>query len=362
MSTWAENRRADKVVAAEQRRADQALLFEQRRTDREAEARLKQAQADAARARRAELRTALTGWLRAHTLDLLFVPVIVVPAVLAWTAMAAYGQEVFGPVGTLLPLFSEGAMWTFAFAVPMAQRAGRSTGWLHLGAWVFAAVAAVLNYVHGSTVAHGIVMALVSVGGVVVHQLVTASPAGKRRSRAERDAQRLERQAARRVLAVRRAALDQAVAELASDGTATLVHRPGLVAYRRRFGRARLVPATVPGLPVPDSDDVLGDDLAAEISEYLTALPAPRPSVERNARNTAGSAETAPAEITDKVAGYAAKVRAAIDAQQLPARPSQTQVRKFLRIRGAVAVEVHRVLFPTDTDPGDDDPRQAVSA
>lgn len=59
---------------------------------------------------------------------------------------------------------------------------------------------------------------------------------------------------------------------------------------------------------------------------------------------------------------YAAKVRAAIDAKELPARPSQTQVRKFLRIRGAVAVEVHRVLFPTDTDPGDDDPRQAVTA
>ncbi|XVS64000.1 DUF2637 domain-containing protein [Actinosynnema sp. CA-299493] len=358
MSTYAENRRADRVTAAEQRRADQALLFEQRRADQQAAAKLSQARKNATRARRAALWSALTGWLRAHTLDLLFVPVIVVPAVLAWTAMAEYGREVFGPVGTLLPLFSEGAMWTFAFAVPMAQRAGRSTGWLHLGTWVFAAVAAVLNYVHGSTVAHGIVMALVSVGGVIVHQLVTASPAGKRRTRAERDAQRLDRQAARRVLAVRRAALDQAVAELSADGTATLVHRPGLVAYRRRWGRARLVPTTVPGLPLADS----GDDWTAEIAEYLAALPASRPAVERNRRNGSGSAETPPTEITDKVATYAAKVRAAIDAKQLPARPSQTQVRKFLRIRGAVAVEVHRVLFPTHTDPGDDDPRQAVTA
>ncbi|MGW4109324.1 DUF2637 domain-containing protein [Actinosynnema sp. NPDC004786] len=358
MSTWAENRRADKIVAAEQRRADQALLFEQRRADQEAAAKLAEARKNAARARRAALWTALNGWLRAHTLDLLFVPVIVVPAVLAWTAMAEYGREVFGPVGTLLPLFSEGAMWTFAFAVPMAQRAGRSTGWLHVGTWVFAAVAAILNYTHAPNVMHGIVMALVSVGGVVVHQLVTASPARKRRTRAERDAQRLDRQAARRVLAVRRAALDQAVAKLSEDGTATLVHQPGLVAYRRRWGRARLVPTTVPGLPVTDSDD----DWTAEVSEYLNALPAPRPSTDRSARKGAGSAETLPVEITDKVTTYAAKVRAAIDAGELPTRPSQTQVRKFLRIRGAVAVEVHRVLFPTDTDPGDDDPRQAVTA
>ena len=242
MSTWAENRRADRVADAEQRRAREAMLFEQRRADREADAKRAQDQKDAARASRAEARAALAGWLRAHTIDLLFVPVIVVPAVLAWTAMADYGREVFGPVGMLLPLFSEAAMWAFAFAVPMAQRAKRSAGWLHLGVWVFAAVAAALNFVHGLAGEHGgigrgVVMALVSVGGIVVHQLVTAAPSKPRLSRAERDAARLQRLASRRVLAVRRTALRQAVADLSPDGTATLVHRPGLVSDAGSCGR-----------------------------------------------------------------------------------------------------------------------------
>ncbi|WP_158842914.1 hypothetical protein [Saccharothrix deserti] len=371
MSTWAENRRADRQAAAADERARAALLFEQRRADREADAKLRQERQDAVRARRAQSRAALAGWLRAHTIDLLFVPVIVVPAVLAWTAMADYGREVFGPVGTLLPLFSEAAMWAFAFAVPMAQRANRSTGWLHLGVWVFAAVAAALNFVHGLAgdhggVGRGVVMALVSVGGVVVHQLVTAAPGKPRLSRAERDAARLQRLAARRVLAVRRTALRQAVADLSPDGTATLVHRPGLVGFRRRFLRARLVPVTLPGLPVTGPDTV-GDDLAAEIGEYLTALPAPRPATDiRTGGNTSGNAETphaallaeVPAKIADRVPGYVARVRAAIDSGELPAHPSQNAVRKFLHIRGEVAAVVCRVLTH---DPGDDDPRQAVT-
>ncbi|WP_051772183.1 DUF2637 domain-containing protein [Saccharothrix sp. NRRL B-16314] len=350
MSGWAEDRRADRVAAAEQRRADQALMFEQRRADRQADAERRQAERDAAAQRRAERRAVLSGWVRANTLNLLFVPVIVVPAVLAWTAMAAYGREVFGPVGTLLPLFSEGAMWMFAFAVPMARRAGRPVGWLHVGTWVFAAVAAVLNFVHGSTVAYGVVMALVSVGGVVVHQLVTAAPARTRRTRAERDASRLDRQAARKVLAVRRAALGQAVAELAPDGTATLVHRPGLVAYRRRWGRSRLVPAIVPGLPVTEVDTALGDALAAEVAEYLGS-----------AGYGPGSAETlldgVPVEIAERIAGHVARVRAAIASGALPDRPSQAAVRKFLRCRAEHAAIVCRAI----TGPGDDGPRPAVT-
>ncbi|QFZ17554.1 DUF2637 domain-containing protein [Saccharothrix syringae] len=355
--SWAEERRADRVTAAEQRRADEVLRFEQRRADRAAAVEQRRAEKDAARARRAALVAAVAGWLRGHTLDLLFVPVIVVPAVLAWTAMAAYGREVFGPVGVLLPLFSEGAMWCFAFAVPMAQRAGRPTGWLHCGTWVFAAVAGGLNYVHGATVAHGVVMALVSVGGVVVHQLVTAAPA-RRRSRAERDAARLERQAARRVLAVRRAALRQAVAELAADGTATLVHRPGTVALRRRAGRTRLVPATVPGLPVAPVADGLGDELAAEVAAFLAAVPADA----GNAGNRPGKAETSPegvpAEAAGKVAEHLSRVRAAIADGRLPAAPSQAAVRRFLRCRAEHAALVHRAL----TGRGDDDSHPAVTA
>jgi hypothetical protein len=359
MSTWAEQRRADRAANAEQHRANLALQYEQRRADRDADAHRKRAERDATTARRRAVLAAGGAWMRAHTLDLVFVPVILVPAVLAWTAMAAYGRGVFGPVGTLLPLFSEAAMWAFAIAVALARRAGRPTGWLQVGVWVFTAIAGALNYVHGAggelgSVDRGIVMALVSVGGVVVHQLVTATSTRTRSTRAERDARRLRRRAERRVVAVRRAAVRTAVADLAADGTATLLHRPGLVAYTRRpWGRSRLVPVTVPGLPVTPLPEVdtSAESLAGEISAYLAALPA------GNGGHRSGNAETAepadlaglPVEIAEKVTGYVVKVRAAIDTGRLPAQPSQTAVRKFLRIRSEVAAVVHRVL--TDTGP-----------
>ncbi|MEU7528972.1 hypothetical protein AB0A74_24800 [Saccharothrix sp. NPDC042600] len=375
MSTWQEERRANRVAEAAIRRADRDAEAERRRADRAAQVQLREEVAQAARDRREAAVKAVAGWVRAHTLDLLFVPVILVPAVLAWTAMAAYGREVFGPAGVLLPLFSEGAMWTFAFAVPMAQRAGRATGWLHLGVWVFAAVAAVLNYVHGETVAHGVVMALVSVGGVVVHQLITASPLGRRPTRAERDHERLQRLAARRVVAVRRAAVRQAAAALAADGTATLVHAPGVVRLRRRvLGRSRLVPAVVAGLPVAGAGDTLAEQMAAEIGEYLSALPAPRPAADaagdRSGQGSeigarpAGTAETGTALTDPKITRYVARVRAAIDGERLAAAPSRKQVQRFLRCRAEDAAAVHRVLFPAhpDNGPDDDGPREEVTA
>jgi hypothetical protein len=358
VSDYYDNRRADRAQQAEQRRADLAALAEQRRADRDADAARKREQAENTAARRARAVAAVTGWVKAHTLDLMFVPVILVPALLAWTAMAEYGRGVFGgTVGWLLPLFSEAAMWAFAFAVPMAQRAQRPTRWLHAGVWVFAAVAAALNYTHGATGTHGsvgngIVMALVSVGGVIVHQLITATATRRRLTRAERDARHLKRKAARRMLAVQSAAVRVAVADLAADGTATLVHRPGLVTLDRRLlRRARLARVAVAGLPVAPLPEVdpTADALAEEISAYLATLPALDSG---NGPHPSGKAETfaadplagLPVEIAEKVDSYVNRVRAAIDSGRLPADPSQTAVRKFLRIRAEVAAVVHRVL------------------
>lgn len=368
MSSWAENRRADRVAAAEQAREDRKMLLEQRRADREHDARIRAEADEAARDRRKAAWAKLTDWVRAHVMDLMFIPVIVVPAVLAWTAMAVYGEKIFGGPGVLLPLFSEGAMWVFAFAVPIAARAGRSTAWLHTGTWVFAAVAGVLNFVHGveqpgGGVGHGVVMALVSVGGVVVHQLVHANPMRTRRTATERAALKVEREARRRLHRVRRAAVRQAAARVAPDGTATLIYRPGTFTLRGRFGRARLAPATVPGLPVTAPDDAVADGLADEITAYLTALPAPDAALPGKAAHPTGNAETplaeVPAELADKVGKYVARVRRAIDENKLSAHPSQTEVRKFLRIRSNDAAVVYRVL---NHDNGGDDGRQEVTA
>ncbi|MBP2340203.1 hypothetical protein JOF41_006381 [Saccharothrix coeruleofusca] len=404
MSTWAENRRADQAARAERERADKAMLFEQRRADEAARAERKRADKaaaaelaraarDAARDRRVKTAKAAVGWVSAHTVDLLFVPVIFVPALLAWSAIAGFGHELYGAPGWTMPLYSEAAMWAFAFALATARRTGRPVRRLLIGLWFSAAVSATLAFLHGltadgGTVTDGVVMAIVAIGGVVVHQLVdTATTAPPRRTREQRAADRLQRLAAKRVHEVRRAALRQAAAELAADGTVTLVHRPGLVELRRRFGRVRLVPTTVAGLPVTtDGDGGIGDALAAEIGEYLTALPAlPAPRAARTASTAAptpadrpdttpttgapsrahrsGNAETPAAPDAAKIARYIGRTRAAIDGGRLPERPSQTEVRKFLRCRSEDAAAVHRALFPSRNDgPDEGDTRQAVTA
>jgi hypothetical protein len=115
---------------------------------------------------------------------------------------------------------------------------------------VFAGIGFVLNLLHGlATGGPGpaVVMALVSVAGVIAHQLVTATihrqprPAGRR----------LERAAARRLARARRAAIRHAVVDLTGSGGASLLYVPGRYQTRRRH----LIPATVTGLPVAPLDD-----------------------------------------------------------------------------------------------------------
>jgi hypothetical protein len=204
MTTWREEQRQDRLVRAQIEREQQAAASQLRITEAQASAKLQREQAQArtasrqqARKARATRRAARTAWLRAHTIDALFVPVIVVPAVLAWTAMATYGRQIYGPAGVSLPAFSEGAMWAFAAArtITLRRYPERPVWHLLAGMVGFAGVGAGLNFAHAVTRVHGgpppagpivgTVYAVVSVAGVTVHQLVTAGP---RRSRAEREA------------------------------------------------------------------------------------------------------------------------------------------------------------------------------
>jgi hypothetical protein len=228
---WREELRQDRLVRAQIERDRDAARAELRIAERHALTRVRREETQAravarqqARKARGARRGARMAWLDAHTVDLLFVPVIVVPAVLAWTAMAAYGSLLYGLAGLALPAFSEGAMWAFAAATTITRRRhpDRPVWHLRLGTVVFAAVGAALNFAHGMTTAAGargpvtgVVYAVVSVAGVTVHQLVTAGP---HRSRAERDAARIARAAARRETAARRAALRRAVADVDEHG------------------------------------------------------------------------------------------------------------------------------------------------
>ena len=291
-SSWREERRQDRLISAQVDREREAARTQARIAERQAQAQMRReeelawsAARQQARERRAAHRADRVAWVRGHVLDLLFVPVIVVPAVLAWTAMAAYGYQLYGPPGLLLPAFSEGAMWAFAIATTLTIRRhpDRPNWHLRLGTWVFAAIGAALNFTHGMTAPSGphgpgvaVVMALVSVAGVVAHQIITAGP---RRSRAERDQARLQRVAARREMAVRRAAVRHAVADLDDDGDARLIYEPGMVALTRRRGRTRLAapaaPETGPSAEALNGTQVIPEAVPAVPPEVISGSPVP---------------------------------------------------------------------------------------
>jgi hypothetical protein len=237
-----ELRLQQEAARAEQRRQDDAAWAEESRKAKAAKA----ASKAEARAERARASLARRKWLHEHTVDLLFVPVIGVPGALAWDAMAAYGTSVWGPLGVALPLFSEGAMWAFDFAIAIRRRRNPDAPVWHLqiGLAVFACFGAALNFLHGTaptTRSHGlnkgIAMAVVSVAGVIAHQLVIAGP---RKSRAEQELDRFRRAAERRQAAARKAATDMALIDIDEEGHADLVYEPGTYRLSRGVRGPRL--------------------------------------------------------------------------------------------------------------------------
>lgn len=344
MSSIFEEIRANRANNAEIRRQDRIAKREQDRADRDQKEQQKRARADR---RRAALGAAVT-WVGTHPIELMLCVIVVVPAVLAWTAMSVYGGQVYGPIGWLLPAFSEAGMWAFAFAVHAARRAGKPTGWLQVGVWVFTAVSAVLNFTHG--LAQGgfdkaLVMATVAVGGVIAHQLITAAPMRQRRTRAERRAARTTRIAQRRITRMERAAVRTAVGELATDGTVRLLYRPGVVTLRRCWlGSRKLVPTAVPGL----ATSTVEDELDAELRALLDAASEPAGTAQTPAADPgAGTSESDPS-----IAEHVAVIRQAIRDGQLPSKPSRRRVQKLLNIRAETAQKIVSALRRDDGDAG----------
>ncbi|WP_372671293.1 hypothetical protein [Amycolatopsis kentuckyensis] len=273
MTTWAEERRANHAATAEQRRQDAAAALdrklraesaaaEQRRTDTAAAARLADKQREARRARRAATLARLTGWLSANRVRLPIYLLALVSAGMAVPAMAGYGVGVYGDAtGAALPALSELGMWAFALAVEVTRRhhPERPVWALQLGVWLFAGVGFGLNVVHGLDRGWdaAVVMGIVSVAGVIAHQLAVASPP---RSEAERAAAWIERQTLRKVAKVRAAAVRHAVAEIDAEGRARLVFTPG----RYTLDGRRLTAVVDPDQHVAD---VLDHEIAAFFAE-----------------------------------------------------------------------------------------------
>jgi hypothetical protein len=318
--SWREEARRDRLVGAQIDRDREAARTRGRIAEREAAAAARRSARAQARADRAARRAALAAWGAGHVTDLLFVPVIAVPAVLSWTAMAAYGASLYGPAGRALPALSEGAMWAFAAAVTITRHRhpGRPVWHLRLGTVVFAGFGAALNFAHGLSAygpVAGVVMALVSVAGVTAHQLVTAGP---RRGRSDREADRIARAITRRERAARRAAVRRAPVDLDADGTARLVFESGAAALSRRFGRVRLIrvsgetrgqgdaqddaavtgPGPVPDAvwsPVPDSAE------SAAAASYRATLAAGNPWSGRQLETRFGLSRAQAAKVRDRV-------------------------------------------------------------
>lgn len=281
--SWSEQRRHNRELNAQIRREDRAAEREQDRKDRQQEDRAKRERAQERQHQRAVWR----GWLTQHPVEVLMVVVIVVPGLLAWSAMSLFGTGLYGPLGVLLPLYTEAAMWAFAFRLHAVRTSGGPTRWLQVGLWASTAIAGCLNYLHGNAIGGwlaGTTMAVVSVGGVLVHQLITAAPMRTRRSQAQRREARTERIAVRRITRMQRAAVRHAVGELAADGTVQLLHRPGLVRLRRdRLGRRQPGPIAVSGLGADGPADPEPIGVAHEVENWLASTSTVEDTQERAA-------------------------------------------------------------------------------
>ncbi|MFE3173473.1 hypothetical protein ACFXPA_17355 [Amycolatopsis sp. NPDC059090] len=271
--SWADERRATRAAEAEIQRQDanaaldrklraQTAAADQRRIDAAAAVKLADQRRKTRQANRKAARKAVTGWLSANRVRLPIYLLALVSAGMAVPAMAGYGVGVYGnATGAPLPALSELGMWAFAFAVEVTRhRHPERPVWaLQLGTWLFAGVGFGLNVVHG--LGRGwdaaVVMGIVSVAGVIAHQLAVASPP---RSAAERAAARIERKTLRKVAKVRAAAVRTAVAELDGDGNARLVFTPG----RYTLDGRRLAAVVDPDR---HAADVLDEEIAAFFAE-----------------------------------------------------------------------------------------------
>ncbi|MEE1813728.1 hypothetical protein PUR59_01560 [Streptomyces sp. SP18ES09] len=169
MSTYREDRRADRAAERAQDREDRRLELdaqrereatqaEEKRKDAEAKRRqeqadkkAKQAETAAKKAAAAAKRAKLMRWLKANpaTLFVAFVMVAsIVPAILSQIG-ALTGASVAAPMAGLLAAMLEGGAWAITFMGKQAEDAGREPRKYRIGTWAVATVAAAVNFWHG---------------------------------------------------------------------------------------------------------------------------------------------------------------------------------------------------------------------
>lgn len=384
MSTYSdfrEQKRADKALDREQDRADnvarhQARLHEARVREelrqKAAAAAAEQARVDkelAQAARKAQWE-AFKGWVRR---DSLMTPVIATSVVLSWSGMALFGTWVYGFVGFLLPLFSEGLFVAFAARIAVARREGAPVGSLLVGLTFSGICTAGMQAIHGLAGSHGswhraAVMAIVSVAGVIAHQIIIAGPRAKQ-TPFERMSAEIAREAMRREHKMRLAAVRQAVAEIDETGEVRLVFRPGHVTLSRsRSWRQPQLVEAMPVLPAPRSSvtavteqsaavaDVAFDaefdalvrgttPFAADLHEpSLAVTGVTGPGQAADTPDTGGGVAVSERPAGNDLAGWIREAQRHIAEGALSVKDTQRTFQKVLGCQTAMAGQVQRAL------------------
>ena len=163
----ADKRRQENLAAADDRRARRQKEHDERRDDRRRE--------------RADALSGAGEWMSEHKDAFRFAPVVVVPALLSWSAMSNFGVALFGDNGHALPVLSELGMWIFEWKITEARGRGGRVWNYYVGMVFCAGVCAALNYLHGDlgpipgsvkpSVLTGVAYALIAVSGIIIHQL-----------------------------------------------------------------------------------------------------------------------------------------------------------------------------------------------
>ena len=168
MSTWAEQRRADRQVDREENRKDRAHTFTLRQQN------LDQAEArsEKKKIKRREDRKRFWGRLPTLGMSAMWATMIVLPITLAWNAQAKFAAEdldIERPWNHAFPAVIELGAWLCAFEAH--HRKGEAVGALRRWMWVLAGIAAVIQFSHSEKTSSGIALGSVSLLGVLLHHI-----------------------------------------------------------------------------------------------------------------------------------------------------------------------------------------------
>ncbi|GAA4828286.1 hypothetical protein GCM10025787_03280 [Saccharopolyspora rosea] len=392
---WVQAREARRSAAAERRREDRRVEREERRKDRELAAKLAEQRARERRERRSQARA--RWWAVAREYGL-WLPLIVAPTAMAWSAQTDQGQRLYGPVGVLLPVLTETAAWVISFEIGRRLKQGVAVGRARVAMWAVAAATAMLAFLKGvsTSVPAGLVMAVVAIAGLAVHQIkvgmdaaaergevrapglgvrwlwspvrsvraayrsaVTGRPVTEVYDSRSREERRLDRQAARRVRAMRRAAVKQASGRLHPDGRVSLLHGSGVVslASSRRFRGPELAPVEsghdewvhvvedwVNTQHHSEPDEGSGTGSRPDDQPELGTLRVVTPTTTTPAEpEEEPMAEPSAAERVEDARNLA-RARECIRAGELPPRPTIREIQDALRIQRQRAARIRRQL------------------